>query len=315
MLELHKQEVHRRLTQPHVPVQKFKVRGSAGTPGRPAYRPSTSAEPIQQGYPQTAYASPSPYPQATHLPQQSPATAIPPQPPVPYLPALPPGVVTEEIVSSLEKYPLYEQQAWAQTLPPLAMQIYRQMLSANEHRKRMALNHPSSHPPLPDLPSSARPGGVPTVPNRQAPPQPTIRCIDFTYGPTPTYGNGKPPGLRHAIRLHNMKGVVNHAVIIGAQTSEIEITAYVDDPPTPSSTTNGEVSPAALNSAPEASLRINGNQGNLPTFVFSGTQRDRPAGMRWTISVPTNKMDTKLEVVTSKPGSLAETSCIFIQRQ
>lgn len=112
-----------------------------------------------------------------------------------------------------------------------------------------------------------------------------------------------------------MKGVLNHAVVIGDKTSEIELTAYVDDFPTPTATTNGEVSPAALNSAPEASLRVDGNQGNLPTFVFSGEQRDRPAGMRWTISVPTSKMETKVEVVSSKPGSLAETSSIYIHRQ
>ena len=177
----------------------------------------------------------------------------------------------------------------------------------------MALNHPHSQPPLPDLPSSVRPGGAPTVQNRSAPPHPTIRCIDFSYGPAVTYGQAVRP--RHAIRLHNMRGVVNHAVIIGEKTSEIELTAYVDDPPTPSSTTNGEVSPAALGTIPEASLRVDGNQGNLPTFVFSGEQRDRPAGMRWTISVPTSKMETKVEVVSSKPGSLAETSAIYIHRQ
>lgn len=53
-----------------------------------------------------------------------------------YLPALPPGVVTEEVVASLDRYPLYEQQAWQASLPPHALSVLRQMATNVEMRKR-----------------------------------------------------------------------------------------------------------------------------------------------------------------------------------
>ncbi len=105
-----------------------------------------------------------------------------------------------------------------------------------------------------------------------------------------------------------MRGVVTHAVVVGAETSEIELTAYVAD------ARKGEsVSPEV--EVPEVSLRINGNQGSLPKFVFHGESKDRPTGMRWTVSVPTSRVETKIEVVAMKPGALTETSSIFINRQ
>lgn len=110
-----------------------------------------------------------------------------------------------------------------------------------------------------------------------------------------------------------MRGVVTHAVVVGSQTSEIELTAYIADPPT--KTTNGEISPAHFEDVPEVSLRINGNQGNLPKFIFSGEQKDKPAGMRWVVSVPPARADTKIEIRATKPGALAETSSIYVNRQ
>ena len=235
--------------------------------------------------------------------------------PGPYLPALPKGVVTEEVVASLDRYPLYEQQAWAQSLPPVSMQIYRQIQAGNEARRRIAegqgIGAPTQSaptPPLPqlaELPSAGRPGATS---RRPPPPLPTIRCIDFAFSSTPTMVE-----TRQAIRLHNMRGVVTHAVLIASNTTDIELTAYIADPP--KNTTNGEISPAQLENIPEVSVRINGNQGSLPRFIFSGDQQDRPAGMRWVVSVPTSRAETKIEIRATKPGALAETSSVYINRQ
>lgn len=203
------------------------------------------------------------------------------------------------------------------------MQIYRQIEAANEARRRIAEGQgvgagstPSSKPlpQLAELPSSGRPGGS-RPPTRSAPPLPTIRCIDFSFSTTPSNPQStlQQPVNRQAIRLHNMRGVVTHAVVVGSQTSEIELTAYIADPPT--KTTNGELSPAHLEDVPEVSLRINGNQGNIPRFIFSGDQKDKPAGMRWTVTVPAARADTKIEIRATKPGALAETSSIYINRQ
>lgn len=271
-----------------------------------------------------------PYPQA--IPpttnQNRPGYPMPQQPPpqstrpAHYLPALPKGVVTEEVVASLDRYPLYEQQAWAQTLPPVSMQVYRQIQAGNEARRRIAggqgvgagssVPNPQPLPQLAELPSSGRQGASRAT--RPAPPLPTIRCIDFAF----TSSLAPPPQTtssanRQAIRLHNMRGVVSHAVVVGSQTSEIELTAYIADPPT--KTTNGELSPAHFEDIPEVSLRINGNQGNIPRFIFAGDQKDKPAGMRWVVSVPTARADTKIEIRATKPGALAETSSIYINRQ
>jgi len=235
-----------------------------------------------------------------------------------YLPALPKGVVTEEVVASLDRYPLYEQQAWAQSLPPVSMQIYRQIQAGNEARRRIAegqgvgatntnnaLPPPPALPQLAELPSAGRPSGTN---RRQPPPLPTIRCIDFAFNSVPASIES-----RQAIRLHNFRGVVTHAVLLGATTTDIELTAYITDPP--KNTTNGEIAPGQLENIPEVSVRINGNQGNLPQFIFSGDQQDRPAGMRWVVSVPVARAQSKIEIRATKPGALAETSSIYVYRQ
>lgn len=132
---------------------------------------------------------------------------------------------------------------------------------------------------------------------------PTIKCIDFAFSAA-----GIDPSYRQAVRLFNMRGVVTHAVVVGAETSEIELTAYIAD------IKLGETPNPGVE-VPEVSLRVNGNQGSLPKFVFQGESKDRPAGMRWTVSVPTSRVETKIEVVATKPGASAETSAIFINRQ
>jgi hypothetical protein len=224
---------------------------------------------------------------------------------------LPQGVVTEEIVANLDRYPKYEQQAWAATLPPLAIQLYRQMLATNEARKRAAqgqIGNVDPHSPGPVLagvPSANRPPATTPLVDRQVPPQPTIKHLDFAFS-----SPGDDPDLRQALRLHNMRGVVTHAIVVGAETTEIELTAYVARPETKSGDTV-----AAIESVPEVSLRVNGNQGSLPRFVYSEGEKERPSGMRWVVSVPTNRMESKIEVVATKPGTLAETSAIYVSRQ
>lgn len=296
-LEWHRNEVKNRSAQPYVP--KVRVKASTITPVRTSSNlrpPSQSVEPQRP----TAFPTPPSAYNSSQQPQQPVTPAGPSSSSAHYLPALPTGVVTEDVVHSLDQYPIYEQQAWANSLPPLAMQIYRQMAAKKS-------NGTSAIPPQPailaDLPSTAQPNGQPSFPDRHAPPLPAIKCIDFAFS-----SSGEGPAYRQAIRLHNMRGVVTHAVVVGAETSEIELTAYIADAPTTEALNPpGEV--------PELSLRVNGNQGSLPKFVYQSESKDRPAGMRWTITVPTSRVETKIEVVATKPGALAETSAIFINRQ
>jgi len=205
-------------------------------------------------------------------------------------------------VASLSKYPLYEQQAWASSLPPSAMQMFRQITAANNARKQGLV--------LADPPSSGRVGGVGNgngIPDRQAPPIPTIRYFDFAFS---TNSGIASKGLKHAIRLYNLKGVVTHAVILGSETSEIELTAYIPSP----TTEDGE-----KQDPPEVSLRVNGNPGSLAKWIYNDGEvekdKGRPSGMRWNVGIPITRLETKLEVVATKPGALAETSVIFVNRQ
>ena len=165
---------------------------------------------------------------------------------------------------------------------------------------------------------------------RPPPPEPTIKHVDFTFSSTFDENPFRP-----TVRLYNLKGVITHAVMIGADTSEIELTAYTSSTPRASTATgdapttlaNGKAPVVeAIESVPELSLRVNGNQGALPKYVFDGGQTDaiggvegkngqRPNGMRWTISMPTSRMESKIEVIATKPGALAETSTIFVNRQ
>lgn len=297
VLQFHRVEILKRLAQ-FRPQDKFRVRPAMATPVRlPAGLPS-SVPPPQPAIPP----SPSAYPYngtRPSMPMASPTANA-------FLPALPQGVVTDEVVANLERYPVYEQQAWAATLPPQAVQLYRQMLAANEARKRAAISGvPTVGAVLAGVPSANRPPGTVPLNNRHVPPHPTIKFLDFTFS-TP----GEDPDLRQAIRLHNMRGVVTHAVVVGSETTDIELTAYVNRPETKSGDTV-----AAIEGVPEVSLRVNGNQGSLPRFVYSGKETERPSGMRWVVTVPSNKMSTKIEVVATKPGALAETSAIYVSRQ
>ncbi|EIW69929.1 hypothetical protein TREMEDRAFT_68376 [Tremella mesenterica DSM 1558] len=304
ILEQNRVEVKDRSTKPVIP--KMRLKASTVTPvrtGNLSGRNSISAEP-HAGSPAYSH-SPQSVPVSTPLPMMTPPVA-----PVPYLPALPPGVVTEDVVASLDRYPIYERQAWVNSLPPLAAQIYRQMAAALEARKRYTV--PSTPPILADGPSSARrppppaerpPSNV-SVENR-APPEPTIKYMDFTFASSSDEGDFRP-----TVRLHNLRGVVTHAVVVGSDTTEIELTAYISPP----RKTDGDVTDV-IESVPELSLRVNGSQGSLPRFVFAESDKERPRGSRWSVQMPAAKTDNRIEVIATKPGSMAETSTVLVLRQ
>jgi hypothetical protein len=122
-----------------------------------------------------------------------------------------------------------------------------------------------------------------------------------------------------------MKGVITHAVVLSSDTTELEITAHIDhsDKSTTSNAGAGTAAGGAdqgvstlQDQTPEVSLRVNGNQGSLPKFIYDDASRsDKATAMRWTISVPASKLETKIEVVATKPGAMAETTCIYVSRQ
>ena len=317
ILESYRPSIQEKIARPN---EKIKVKPTLVTPARPA---DTNAyghrTPLYAQSPSPAmYASQSPQPPtlaaaAAGIPPNMypPPHSAGPSPAQPghFLPALPKGVVTEEIVASLDRYPAYEQSAWANSLSAMSVQIYRQLLAANDAKKR-GISLPSTSM-LSDLPSAGRPNGVSTLPDRMAPPLPTVKYLDFAFSTQGQADRSK------AIRLHNMRGVVTHAVVLGSDTSELELTAYIADakPATTADSTGATPNVDSMDIVTEVSLRVNGNPGSLPKFVHNPPEATRPAGMRWTINVPLGRNETKIEVVATKPGALAETSAIYISRQ
>jgi hypothetical protein len=233
----------------------------------------------QQGY---AYRTPPTHSQQLpmHSPQQVHAQV---SPAASYLPPLPHGIVTEEIVASLDRYPAYDQQAWSASLPPLAQTAYRQIVAVNEARKRGVA------PPAPPEPARA--------PEPAAALNPTIKHIDFSYN-------------ANTLRLENVRGIVTHAVAIAAGVSgevQLELTAWVD------TDTDGDVPMSLSQKQPELVLKINGTPTTAaPTKVY-GSDKEHPAAVRW--SVPVKGSSAKLELVATKPGAHVETSAIYVNQQ
>ncbi|KAK4687188.1 hypothetical protein P7C73_g2928, partial [Tremellales sp. Uapishka_1] len=292
LLEHHKLLVAERLQRP--PIQRFRLKGSSATPvhmGAPStgYAPASTPATASYAPPPPMTPSPYPYAQASKPVHSTPAS-------VPYLPALPQGVVTEEVVASLSRYPEYERQAWIQSLPTLALQVYRQLMVKLSAPPQSAPSAPA--PPIIDSPVFHKPS-LPQIPT-----QPTISHMIFTYSST-----AKPDdSLRQSIKLRNMRGVITHAIVIGPMTSELELTAYLEN----------ETDEAAAD--PEVSLRINGNVGGLPRFVYrtfghGSEERRKPIGMKWIVLVPLGRYEMKLEIVVSRPGAMGEVSSIFVGRQ
>lgn len=225
-----------------------------------------------------------------------------PAPSTPFLPQLPQGVVTEQVVASLGQYPAHEQQAWVQSLPPLALSIYRQMIVANEARKRGA------PPPVPEVTQ-------PPPPQDLTPTTPTIQRIDFAFTDTAAapassteqspvgHESAIPEPTWNAIRLQNIPGVRAHAVAITGKTAELKLTAWVES----------AEDEATDKPPPEITLRVNGSTVTSPHAVKDGSAH--LAGMRWTVPVSTTRFEFKIELVAAKPGSSTETSAIFVNRQ
>lgn len=212
----------------------------------------------------------------------SPAQQPPSPAPQAYLPQLQPGVVTEEIVANLDRYSEGERQMWFNSLPPLAQSIYKQMVAANDARKR-------------GVPAPVPPAATPKRAELELATPPVVKHIDFAYG-----ADGPPAA---AIRLTNYKGLLNHAVLVGGHVSSLQLTAWLDaETGTPGA------------DKPELSLRVNGTAVPIPKPVFNGDgDGDKPAGMRWT--VPVSRVETKIEVVAKNAARPAETSAIFVNRQ
>lgn len=327
IVQHHRTLVKERLSQLKTGVSGVKLPTKTVTPVRhgshqPA--PATPApaiglpQPMPHGMhaPQMGYVSQTAYANVAYPPQQ-------PTPPAPssYLPQLPHGVVTEEVVTTLDRYPSYEQQAWISSLPPLALNIFRQMKEANEARKR------GVPPPVVEARSAPAPDPGPL--------SPTIKVIDFAYSasaPSSAAGTPVPKDPPSAIRLRNMRGVATHAVAIASATSELELTAWVAD---------------QADGNPEVTLRINGTAADTPKLLYNlkedkekeskenegeekvgkeeeGKENESkenegkdgvPTGMRWTVPVSPARLEFKIELVATKPGAGPETSAIFINRQ
>lgn len=152
-----------------------------------------------------------------------------------------------------------------------------------------------------------------------------IKHLDFAFAAESLTGQGRE---RHTIRLHNLKGVITHALIIGAETGEIEITAYIASPPSPADSTSE--TPPTPSVTPEVSLRVNGNPGSLAKVVYAeqaigdeattvdqqpvDRSRTKPVGMKWSVPIAHSRLETKLEVVSMR-GGVTETCAVYITRQ
>ncbi|WVR08581.1 hypothetical protein IAU60_005636 [Kwoniella sp. DSM 27419] len=367
LLAVQRNDVLARIANPNVP-KLPRGRPPGPTPGRPPHMQNYgSYSPSPAGYGMGGGPTYPPGPSMGHSGGYNQRPSQQGQ----YLPPLPLGIVNEEVVNSLERYPAYEQQTWAQSLNPLAMSMYRSILATNEARKRglppqpspspysrpsMLPHHSSSASPRPvpsdlsgrqglstvpvPMPSPAPhaastsasahgPSSLPAVPapsqpvERTKPTTPAIQHLDLAFSTA-----GQPGHLRESIRLRNFRGVITHAVLLDSKTSEIEVTAYLQSAQAKANegaSINGST-PGPL-AAPELSLRLNGTPGSLPHLMYpeddgasveggvaSGPER-KPKAIRWNVHVPITKVDSRIEVVATRPGMLAETTTIYVSRQ
>ncbi|KAL7422928.1 hypothetical protein Q5752_002225 [Cryptotrichosporon argae] len=309
----HRDEINQGTAQPFLRRAKVAASYAQGTPSRPAPSPLPASV-----YPYASQASP----------HQAPAT-------VPYLPQLPPGVVTEEVVASLDRYPAYEQQAWIASLPPLAQSVYQQMQAANLAKKR-GVAPPSAPlaPGTPGAPTLPLTPGVSAIEERRPPPMPTISHIDvvfpLSFAPPATSSSPRPtshPTLipdspptpkftrSELLRLRNRPGLANHAVLVNATTTDLTLTAFIDTslPPTARPVAR-EGTPPASDVVPEVSIRVNGTPGSIGRII-QAERKDRVRAVRWNIAVPTGRMESKVEIVATRPGQMAETSVVWVCRQ
>nr|ODN89897.1 hypothetical protein L203_01814 [Cryptococcus depauperatus CBS 7841] len=225
--------------------------------------------------------------------------------------ALLPGVVTEEIVALLERYPLHEQQAWLNSLSPQMMMLYRQVAASLEIRKHAAstgaLSTPSyahlQHQASPQLrPSSGQQTPTSQISQvsmqgkeRQAPTLPIIKFIDITFSSNKLEN-------RQILRLQNIRGLFTHSVLLDDKTSEMIITAYLD---------TSQVSTESPE--PGLSLRLNENVVTSTKPVLS--EGGRQIAAKWAISVPFQKVDNRIDILVDKIGDGTNNSIIYLSRQ
>jgi hypothetical protein len=150
-----------------------------------------------------------------------------------------------------------------------------------------------------------------------------IKHIDCAFdSPVPiAEGGGKE---RHTIRLHNLRGVVMHALIIGAEAAEVEITATLAAEPVPEiSAATSENTPVPANPSREVRLKVNGNPANMGKPVYAdseggniGEEGDaKPVGMRWQIPIAHSRLETRLDVMYVSGGKATEQCAVYIHRQ
>lgn len=337
ILDKYRADIEHRLSQPNIPVQKAKSKAAP-----PVNTPSHPSGPSTQSYPGSGQNGASTYPPSINgRPSASPA------PSRPYIAPLPASIISEDIVARLPQYTQSEQQAWIASLTQSGLNQYRQIIATQEARRRNLAGQPP--PPLCVPASIARTtsssgGGNTSTANghsnpsqpfnlsyRTKPPQPLIKHLDFAFNaPVPlSLGGGRE---RHTIRLHNLRGVITHALIIGAETAEVEITAILSEqaqPELPAPTNTIATSPLTqpMASMPDIRLKVNGNIGPSAKYVYSETDigelmepadidytKGKPVGLRWTVAVAHSRLETKLDISCSIAGR-TEQCGIFVNRQ
>ncbi|TYJ54395.1 hypothetical protein B9479_004983 [Cryptococcus floricola] len=313
------------------------ARGSHGFPGQiPTPSPGT-----HHSIPQTAYPAPSPsYSQSPYHGSHSlPRPGMSHTSSSSYLPALPLGVVTEEVVASLDRYPVHEQQQWLNSLPPHGVATYRSLNVVVEQKKRQAAAqaqaraqaeaqaqvqaqnaarvqaqaHAQAQAMYQSFSQTQTPSHVPS-------PSPAARSGASTPAlPTPQAERRPPPpqplishldfsytspsalgSQQQIIKLRNSRGVVAHSILLDCNTSELEIAAYPD---LALAAERGD-----QQDQQDMTLHLNG--------VVSSTGRVvEMEGMKWTVAVPLSKNENRIEVAVGKGGSQGETVIIYLNRQ
>ncbi|ODN99502.1 hypothetical protein L198_03346 [Cryptococcus wingfieldii CBS 7118] len=313
------------------------ARGSHGFPGQ-IPTPSPGAH---HSIPQTAYPAPSPsYSQSPYHGSHSlPRPGMSHTSSSSYLPALPLGVVTEEVVASLDRYPVHEQQQWLNSLPPHGVATYRSLNVVVEQKKRQAAAqaqaraqaeaqaqvqaqnaarvqaqaHAQAQAMYQSFSQTQTPSHVPS-------PSPAARSGASTPAlPTPQAERRPPPpqplishldlsytspsafgSQQQIIKLRNSRGVVAHSILLDCNTSELEIAAYPD---LALAAERGD-----QQDEQDMTLHLNG--------VVSSTGRVvEKEGMKWTVAVPLSKNENRIEVAVGKGGSQGETVIIYLNRQ
>ena len=180
--------------------------------------------------------------------------------------------------------------------------------------------------------------------------------------PTPASRASKGRTTPRSIRLHNLRGVGTHALLVGPSTTQLVISAYYSDfilSSLPSSSTEG-----SAGQSPQLTLKLNGSPVNGQTTILeplkrlgpeddrsssvpagspavangtapadeaqaaaatdgsAGSQAQKPRGMRWTVDISPQAMESTLHVVLVRPavgqpgaGSITEVNTIYVARQ